>query len=456
MQWDGPLDWHEGLFLLPHHLQLQQRFLLDRMASDRRLGFSFPSGVIEAQVSEAALANKKVQFTRLRAILPSGLEIDVPGNTDLPELNIERQYNTSSQALTVYLAVPIFKEGRPNTAASPETTVRTAYLSAVCQKSDENTGDNTQPLRLRRMNAVLLLEEDDRTDMDCLPVLRVAHDAKLEQDTPCEDPTFIPPSLVLGGSRLLRSKLASLCNQVETARADLVGKLQRAAFAIEGIREGQFEQVYRLRTLNHYAARLPTLLLARGTTPLDMYLELRGLLGELAALTPGTDPFDVQPYDHESPAICFGELVDRIAPLLGGQLETVFGYADFVPEGGLLVAKLTEEQATRPIEYFLSIKSEHDPDEVVALVEDRIKFRLDSQEQLAKRMNAFGVKLKYDRAATGLPTPANVNYFRLKRAEDPQSKMAWERIGKSRIPSLFWPNMNASPIKEVKLFWVMP
>ena len=61
----GPVHWHEGLFLQPHHLQTMQHYFLERFGSERRLGYIFPYGVIDMKLSADALENMLVRFDRL-------------------------------------------------------------------------------------------------------------------------------------------------------------------------------------------------------------------------------------------------------------------------------------------------------------------------------------------------------------------------------------------------------
>ena len=45
------IHWQEGLFLQPHHFQRMQKSLEDEIASERRLAWPYPYGVIEARLS---------------------------------------------------------------------------------------------------------------------------------------------------------------------------------------------------------------------------------------------------------------------------------------------------------------------------------------------------------------------------------------------------------------------
>ena len=73
-----------------------QKGIEEELSSERRLGWPYPSGVIEARLNRAALANKRVTFDRLRAIMPSGLEVHHPTAAELPSLDIAQVFSRGS------------------------------------------------------------------------------------------------------------------------------------------------------------------------------------------------------------------------------------------------------------------------------------------------------------------------------------------------------------------------
>jgi type VI secretion system protein ImpJ len=152
--------------------------------------------------------------------------------------------------------------------------------------ADENTGENPKPIQVRKINARMMLENDDATEMELLPLVRIVRATGEEVGLPKADPQFVPACLVLSGSPVLAELVRDLVNQVEASRKELVVQLTRGGFSIDTLRGLQFEQIMRLRTLNRFSARLPSLLATPNLPPFAMYLELRELLGELAALHP--------------------------------------------------------------------------------------------------------------------------------------------------------------------------
>src|SRR5690606_39260795 len=150
----GLVHWHEGLFLQPHHLQGMQRQMLEMIGAERRLRTPYPYGVVEANLSADSLENMSVQFDRLRVIMPSGVEVSVPEEADLPALDIKKAFASGSGSFRVSLGVPIWYSGRANvvdTAAGDDWRTKRLYRIATVTRADENTGQNPQPMQLRRI-----------------------------------------------------------------------------------------------------------------------------------------------------------------------------------------------------------------------------------------------------------------------------------------------------------------
>ena len=450
----GQIHWYEGLFLQPHHLQTMQRQQLGQVASERQLDWSYPYGVIDASLSADAMENLLVQYNRLRVIMPSGLEVSVPDNADLPALNIKQTFEASTGAFTVYLGVPLWYPSRGNTIQRGETDdwrVKRIYRTTEIGRPDENTGENPQPILVRRINARLLLGSDDQSDMEVLPILRIAHAAGEDVGLPRQDPGYIPACLVVNGSPVLRDMLRDLANQVDASRKELVLQLTRAGFSIDNLRGVQLEQLLRLRTLASFGGILVNLVAAPMVSPFRMYLTLRDLLGQLAGLHPDRDLFDVPDYDHDDLAVSFGQVVERIRALLRGAVAPSFLQVPFQREGRLFVATLTDDHLTRPNEYFLGVQTREDPRGLAVLVEDADKFKLMAKSLANQRI--WGIKLAEERhPPLELPSQVGLHYFRLMRAD---SARMWSRIQQEKVVAVRWPDLESSDYK-LTLYMTVP
>ena len=448
------VHWYEGLFLQPHHLQCMQRSLLENLAAERRLGWAYPYGLVEAKLSADALENLLVQFDALRAVMPSGVVVDFPSAADVPALNIQTIFEASSGSFDVCLGVPLWYATQANAlerGGMDDWCVKRMYRIVEDEWYDENTGENPQPLLMRKINARLLLPDDDRSDLEVIPLLRIAHATGEDVGLPRQDPGYVPPCFVLRGSPVLTEMVRDLANQVEASRGELVTQITRGGFSIDQMRGIQFEQIMRLRTLNGYAGRLPHLAQAPNLAPLEMYLELRGLLGELAALQPDRDQYDVPAYDHDNPLVCFSELCNRIRGLLRGTVAPSFIKVELNREGRLMVATLTDEHLTRPNEYFLGIKTKEDPRVLGRLVEDADKFKLMARSLAEQRI--WGIRLAEERhPPLELPAASGLHYFRLLRGE---STRMWERIKQEKSIAIRWEGIETSDF-ELTLYMTVP
>jgi len=448
------VHWYEGLFLQPHHLQCMQRSLLENVASERRLGWAYPYGLIEAKLSSDALENLLIQFDRLRVIMPSGVEVSFPEAADVPALNIKTIFEGSSASFDILLGVPLWYATQANAierGGMEDWRIKRIYRVAEMEWADENTGENPQPVLTRKINARLLLPDDDRSDLEVMPLLRIAHAAGDDVGLPRQDPGFVPACMVLGGSPVLKEMVRDLANQVEASRSELVAQITRGGFSIDQMRGIQFEQIMRLRTLNCYAGRLPHMAQAPNISPFETYLELRGVLGELAALSPDRDQYEVPPYDHDNPLVCFSDVCAKVRGLLRGMVAPSFIKVDLNREGKLMVAELTEEHLTRPNEYFLGIKTQQDPRMLGRLVEDADKFKLMARTLANQRI--WGIRLAEERhPPLELPAATDLHYFRLMRAD---STRMWERIKQEKSIAIRWEGIEASDF-ELALYMTVP
>lgn len=450
------IHWHEGLFLQPHHLQALQRAVGARFGFERQLSRAYPYGVIEAKVSSDELENMRVRFERLVVAMPSGVIVDVPNGADLPPLDIEEAFNASTAPFVVSLGVPLFYAGRANTIELGENAdwrTKKVYRVAETEQADENTGDNKQPVLVRRVNARLMLDRDDRTDMDVLPLLRIRRDASQDAGVPRVDPEYVPACMVLSGSSDLVAWAREIANRVEAARKELVNQLTMGGFNPDAMKPGGVLSVMKLSTLNRFAGRLGTIVnSARAVAPVDLYLELRDCLGELAALHPNLDPFEVPEYDHDRPGPAFAELRQKIVSHLKVEGGESFWEVPFELSNGVLVAKLGEEHFEKPNDYFLGITCGEDTRALAALVENADEFKLMDERLI--RTSVYGVKLKEERhPPNALPTPTGRSYFRLLRHE---SGRMWERIQGEKAMALRFPGVDQGRFEKVSLFMTIP
>jgi type VI secretion system protein ImpJ len=447
------VHWHEGLFLLPHHLQRIQRSVVEVSSSERRLNWAYPYGLIDARLSNDDLENMRLRFDRLHAIMPSGQEVLYPQDAELPAMDIKQAYESRGR-FVVYLGVPLWFPARANSmnpGHSSDPRAKILYRVAETEVADENTGDNVKTILHRRVNARLLLENEDRSDLEVIPLLRVTRATGDEVGMPRRDPEFVGPCLVLNGSGTLRELVRDLSGQVLASRQELVLQITRGGFSIDTMRGIQFEQVLRLQTLNRYGARLEALVETPNLAPFNIYLELREILGDLAALHPDRDLYQSAPYQHDNPYPCFSELAAKIRELLRGSVAPSFLKLPFVNTNGVLKASMTDDHFLKPSDYFLGIRTKEDPRSLAQLVEDPDRFKLMPESMAGRAIR--GVILKEERfPPLELPAQSNLYFFRLLRGESARS---WQQIQTERSAVVRWTG-NESADYDLTLYMTLP
>ncbi len=392
---------------------------------------AFPWGVVSARLSLDDLEDKRIRFDKLQVALPSGNVFLFPEEAELPSLDLTVAMRERSGDFMVYLAIPLWLHERPNTIefGTDTTGQRTKMLFKVAETetTDENTGRNPQPIQWRRLNGMLMLEDDDRADMEYIPLLRVTREVSGEgAGFPKADVRFVPPTLLMNGSPVLMQMVRDLAGQTCAVRSELSTHLGSTPLDLKSLQGLQFEQLTRLRTINRFAARLPALLDETGAggrvPPFEIWLELKDFLSELTALYPSKADFDTLPYNHDDPWPPFNELVMKIRSYLGGVVKPRFRKIDFRLEDGLFVGDISADLFVGAMGYYLGIETTMDATALSRMVVDSDKFKLMPASFGPRAIR--GVTLKEERHPPfELPGRPRLYYFRL----DPEgSRRNWD------------------------------
>ncbi len=451
------VHWYEGLFLQPHHLQAMQHRLAMQSAGARSMCFPYHYGLISSRLSAEAVQNKQIRFEQLHVVLPSGLEIDVPGNTDLPLLELGKAFENATAPLTVSLGVPIWYESRANSleqGSSVDGRAKRMYRVSEIQAVDENTGQNPQPLQVRRINARLLLDTDDRTDMEVLPLLRVMNPALGAVGLPRIDPHFYPPCLFVDAWPELMALIKDLVDQIQATRGRVSREVVRDGFDLEALRPAQLKHLFRLTALNRFSASLPSLVRAPRITPFQMYLELRELLGELSVLQP-EDPFDAVEYNHDNLALPFKDLAERIRAYLEGGAESRVDKFELLRENKAFIARGIPQDKFAYPDYYLAIETSEDRAKVADLVQNSIRFKM-LPASVVNKVAQRGVRLVPEHNLPGVlpPSAGGLSYFRVMRNDETSEKW-WEQIKAEGAVGVTWLGMELPDVR-ITLYAMQP
>src|SRR6266404_5770502 len=85
MPWSSKVFWSEGLFLRPHHLQQNDRYV-ERLVENRvRRVTPYPWGFSHLEIDRDLAQQSKFSLRRASGIMPDGTPFDIPADSPIPE-----------------------------------------------------------------------------------------------------------------------------------------------------------------------------------------------------------------------------------------------------------------------------------------------------------------------------------------------------------------------------------
>ena len=215
------VHWHEGLFLQPHHFQQMQRGVFGQLARMRAQACPYSYGISEIEVSEDELENNLLRFRRLGGVMPGGAEFSYPSNCNLPTLDLSTSSAVRGDVVTILLGIPLWQENRANCVVTEDrhgASGRFHYTIHEQEVRDENTGTNEKPLAFRMLNARLLVDGDDRSDLEVIPLVRLIASGADRAGRYRLDHDFIGPCLFANASSRLHNIAKDTAHLLEGGR----------------------------------------------------------------------------------------------------------------------------------------------------------------------------------------------------------------------------------------------
>lgn len=446
MRFDEILHWTNGLFLQPHHLQYLQRSIFTYGHKNRMTYMPYPYGLIDFEIDTDALASSRVIIKRFSAVMPDGMEVSKPGNVVLAPLDLTATLKEHPDDIFVYLALPLWSEFDGNLSDGSSSAAKRLFSTAEHALRDENSGDNEITVVTRRVNARLITQFDDQTDMQVLPVLKLStvSDQGAEKEL-VVDEKYIPPFMMLTPDCALSKMASDLLYKTTRCRDKLLNDLTVAQFKPEAFSGINAYNMMQLRVLNLYENRLSSLLSLKNLTPFDLYLELRSFLAELRSMHPMNEIAEIEAYDHQDYARQFNDVINDIYSMIMTEGGAGYVRLDFTPDGDYLYTALTTDNIVKANEYYLAVQCSAEERRVISSLEKGDTFKLINPA--AKMMRARGIKLMEMRYPPRfLPTLSDTLWFKLQVTETPST---WRDIQTEKgilidyAPDLF-PNLNVS------------
>ncbi|MBI3278976.1 MAG: type VI secretion system baseplate subunit TssK [Acidobacteria bacterium] len=445
MKYLSRVVWSEGMYLAPHHFQVQSRYFEDMAAFAISSLWFEPYGLAGCGLDHEALHNGTVSLLHARGMFADGLPFHMPESDPLPEpRNIAELFPPTRDTLTVELAIPQRRQNGLNCV--PEEGANGTPARFVAQRvvlHDETTGVDEREVRLGRKNIRLLLDTEVGEGELALPVARVMRDFSGHF---IYDPSFIPPCVQIGASDRLMTLLQRLVEILEE-KSNTLGQGRRSgakSWAEYSTRD--VANFWLLHTVNSALAPLRHLFLSKRGHPEELYVEMARLGGALCTFALDSHPSSLPLYDHRNLDHCFGTLDEHIRRHLETIVPTncinipLVKTADYFYE-----AEVTDQRCFSPSRWIFSIRSPAGEVEVISKTPQLVKIcsKLFVPELVKRALPGMGM--------THLPVPPSAVSARLDTQYFGISTTGpcWDHLVKTRQLGVYVPGELPEPELEL-------
>src|SRR3954447_10989749 len=130
MKYLSRVVWSEGMYLGPHHFQVQSRYFEDSIRFATSSLWFEAYGLVGSSLDAEALRNGTVSLVHARGIFPDGLAFHMPECDVLPPArNIADLFPPTRDTLTILLGIPPRKSNGMNCAMSELESAGARYLA---------------------------------------------------------------------------------------------------------------------------------------------------------------------------------------------------------------------------------------------------------------------------------------------------------------------------------------
>src|SRR5579863_460701 len=122
--------WSEGMYLGPHHFQVQSRYFEDSIQFATSALWYAAYGLAGVELDNEALRNGTVNLVHARGIFRDGLIFNMPESDALPEPRaIADLFPPTRDGVVAMLAIPPRKPNGFNCALEPDTVTDARFLA---------------------------------------------------------------------------------------------------------------------------------------------------------------------------------------------------------------------------------------------------------------------------------------------------------------------------------------
>lgn len=412
MGWENKVVWGEGLFLQPHHLQQQERYL-ERVVRGSTAGLvPFGYGLTHLAIDTDLLTLGKFAVRSAAGILPDGTPFNIPDDTDHPPtIDVPETVKNG----TIYLVLPSRLQDAVDTVPADRTETAARYSMAereVIDTTSDSRSVATVPIgKLRIRYAMEHESRAGHVSVGLATVIEVRPDKSIVLDE-----AYIPPVMFCGVSPLLAGFLTQLQGLLHHRAEALAGRVSESA--TRGAAE--ISDYLILQVCNRYEPLITHMAAAAAQIhPEALYRVLLSLAGELATFTETRKrPPVFPPYRHDDLNATFRPVIAALRQAL----STVIS-ANAVPiplqerKYGIRVGPIPDRSLVTDATWVLVVKAQVPPETLRRGFPNQVK--IGPVEQIAELITAAlpGIAVApLPVVPRQLPYYAGRSYFELDRS----------------------------------------
>lgn len=312
MSWYTKVNWSEGLFLRPHHLQQADRYAENMLESRVRHVTPYPWGFAHVEIDRDLAQQSRFALRRATGVMPDGTVFDIPGDSPLPP-PIEVPEAAATQI--VWLAMPA-KASNTREVDAEGSDSASRYVSGT-----ETVIDSTSHLRVEEEIDVAyprLGYEIRKTAKPGYVGLPIARIVEVHDRTIVFDEKFAPPVLMVAAHPTLDGWLDRVIGWIGN-KLDELARYASDSTAGGGLQSADYLM---LQMLNREIPVLTHFRRSRYIHPERLYEEFLRIAGELATFaTSERRARDYPVYNHDDLETVFAPLLRDIQEFLSARLD---------------------------------------------------------------------------------------------------------------------------------------
>jgi type VI secretion system protein ImpJ len=431
--------WMKGVLLNPQHLQTQDRYLDDKLAFHVSSLSFCPWGFTDFEVDKGALAGGEVRLVRASGIFPDGLVFDIPRADAAPSPRpLEGQWKADQTELTVYLAIPEFRQGGRNVSSGRDDS-STRFSPSILAVRDENTGMAEKEILVARKNFRLLFENESLDGSTVLALAKLRRSASGETRL---DEDFVPEILDVAASPVVVGILRRIVEILSAKSAELSGGRRQRSKSQAEFSRGDVAQFWFLYTINTHLPLFRHLYASKAgqsrrtgpatptrVHPAELYRAMTELAASLMTFSPAWHPRDLPSYDHGRLSQCFPDLDAQLRELLDTAIPGNCITLRLEPaDRSIYVTSLDDDRQLSVVQAYLAVTADMDQGRLIQKAPDWIK--VGSRDQIRDLLGhaVSGVALRHQPSPPGsVPVKHGCQYFHLET-----SGPRWSAVLQSR------------------------